>query len=127
MRLLHQRRQRLLRISPMIVPLIITAAGMFLFYAELKLVASFTGVVIAHTVLGLPFVVITVTATLVGFESFAGAGGGAAARGTLGVAPGDFVITDPTSLPAEIDDWFPFPSANELGAFGAVAVFRYQD
>ena len=55
-------------ISPMIVPLIITAAGMFLFYAELKLVASFTGVIIAHTVLGLPFVVITVTATLVGFD-----------------------------------------------------------
>ena len=45
----------------------------------------------------------------------------------IGVAPGDFVITDPTTLPAEIDDWFPFLSANELGAFGAVAVFRYQD
>ena len=45
----------------------------------------------------------------------------------IGVAPGDFVITDPSTLPAEIDDWFPFLSANELGAFGAVAVFRYQD
>ncbi len=45
----------------------------------------------------------------------------------VGVAPGDFVIADPTTLPAEIDDWFPFLSANELGAFGAVAVFRYQD
>ena len=56
-------------ISPMIVPLIITAAGMFLFYAELKLVASYTGVILAHTVLGLPFVVITVTATLVGFDN----------------------------------------------------------
>jgi putative spermidine/putrescine transport system permease protein len=55
-------------ISPMIVPLIITAAGMFMFYAKLDLVASFTGVIIAHTVLGIPFVVITVTATLVGFD-----------------------------------------------------------
>ena len=55
-------------ISPMIVPLIITAAGMFLFYAKLKLVASFAGVILAHTVLGLPFVVITVTATLIGFD-----------------------------------------------------------
>ena len=45
----------------------------------------------------------------------------------IGIAPGDFVIPDPTALPAEIDDWFPFLSANELGAFGAVAVFRYQD
>ena len=45
----------------------------------------------------------------------------------IGVAPGDFVIADPATLPPEIDDWFPFLSANELGAFGAVAVFRYQD
>ena len=45
----------------------------------------------------------------------------------IGVTPGDFVITDPKTLPAEIDDWFPFLSANELGAFGAVAVFRYRD
>ena len=44
----------------------------------------------------------------------------------IGIAPGDFVITDPTGLPAEIDDWFPFLSANELGAFGVVAVFRYR-
>ena len=45
----------------------------------------------------------------------------------IGVASGDFVIADPSALPAEIDDWFPFLSANELGAFGAVAVFRYRD
>ena len=30
------------------------------------------------------------------------------------------------SLSAQVDDWFPFLSANELGAFGAVAVFRYR-
>ena len=45
----------------------------------------------------------------------------------IGLAPGDFVLADPTTLPAEFDDWFPFLSANELGAFGAVAVFRYRD
>ena len=45
----------------------------------------------------------------------------------IGFPRRDFVITDPTLLPDEIDDWFPFLSANELGAFGAVAVFRYQD
>lgn len=44
----------------------------------------------------------------------------------IGIAPGDFVITDPATLPAEIADWFPFLNANELGAFGAVAVFRYR-
>ena len=56
-------------ISPLIVPLIITAAGMFLFFAEFRLNATFTGLILAHTVLGLPFVVITVTATLAGFDS----------------------------------------------------------
>ena len=43
----------------------------------------------------------------------------------LGIAPADFVVADPSTLPAEIGEWFPFLSANELGAFGAVAVFRY--
>ena len=54
-------------ISPMIVPLIITAAGMFFFYARINLVYTFTGVILAHVALATPFVVITVTATLVGF------------------------------------------------------------
>jgi putative spermidine/putrescine transport system permease protein len=55
-------------ISPLIVPLIITASGIFFFFAKLNLVATFTGLIFAHTILGLPFVVITVTATLVGFD-----------------------------------------------------------
>jgi len=55
-------------ISPLIVPLIITASGMFMFFAKFQLVATFTGMIIAHTVLGLPFVVITVTATLISFD-----------------------------------------------------------
>ena len=66
-------------ISPMIVPLIISATGMFFFYAplgnwleaSLGLSQSFVGfvkVILAHAVLGIPFVIITVTATLVGFD-----------------------------------------------------------
>ncbi len=59
-------------ISPMIVPLIITAAGIFFFYATLndyvQMTGSYFGIIIAHTVLGTPFVVITVTATLIGFD-----------------------------------------------------------
>ena len=55
-------------ISPMIVPLIITAAGMFFFYAKINLVYTFTGIILAHIALATPFVVITVTATLVGFD-----------------------------------------------------------
>ena len=56
-------------ISPMIVPLIITAAGMFFFYARINLVYTFTGIIMAHVALATPFVVITVTATLVGFDT----------------------------------------------------------
>nr|WP_300512786.1 ABC transporter permease [Aliiroseovarius sp.] len=55
-------------ISPMIVPLIISAAGMYFFYSRLGLQGSYWGVVLAHAALGIPFVIITVTATLVGFD-----------------------------------------------------------
>jgi putative spermidine/putrescine transport system permease protein len=55
-------------ISPMIVPLIISAAGMYFFYTKVGLQATHVGVILAHAALGTPFVVITVTATLVGFD-----------------------------------------------------------
>ena len=55
-------------ISPMIVPLIISACGMFFFYSRVDLQGTFSGVILAHAALGTPFVVITVTATLVGFD-----------------------------------------------------------
>nr|WP_293572928.1 ABC transporter permease [Phaeobacter sp.] len=55
-------------ISPMIVPLIISAAGMYFFYSKIGLQGSYLGVVLAHAALGIPFVIITVTATLVGFD-----------------------------------------------------------
>jgi len=57
-----------LLLSPMIVPLVIVAVGMFLFYARFNLVGTFTGLIIAHAALGVPFVIITVTATLAGFD-----------------------------------------------------------
>ncbi len=57
-----------LLISPMIVPVIISAAGMYFFYSSIGLDQTFLGIILAHTALGTPFVVITVTATLVGFD-----------------------------------------------------------
>jgi len=57
-----------LMISPLIVPLIITAAGMAFFFARVNLSNTDAGIILAHTILGLPFVVITVTSTLVGFD-----------------------------------------------------------
>ncbi|PVA10815.1 polyamine ABC transporter permease [Pelagivirga sediminicola] len=66
-------------ISPMIVPLIISATGMFFFYSKIgnfmensmgldKNLVGYIKVILAHAVLGIPFVIITVTATLVGFD-----------------------------------------------------------
>jgi putative spermidine/putrescine transport system permease protein len=55
-------------ISPMIVPVIISAVGMFKFYAQLGVAGTLLGVVLAHTALATPFVVITVTATLSSFD-----------------------------------------------------------
>jgi putative spermidine/putrescine transport system permease protein len=57
-----------LLISPMIVPVVITAVGMYFFYAQMGLTNSFFGLILAHTALATPFVVITVTATLIGFD-----------------------------------------------------------
>jgi len=57
-----------LLISPMIVPLVITASGLFFFFSDIGLAKTYTGVILAHAVLGTPFVIITVTATLVGFD-----------------------------------------------------------
>ena len=55
-------------ISPMIVPLIISGVAIFFFMAKSGLAATHTGIILAHIILGTPFVVITVTATLSGFD-----------------------------------------------------------
>jgi len=57
-----------LLISPMMVPLVITALAAYFLFARVGLAGSFTGMILAHTVLSVPFVVITVTATLQGFD-----------------------------------------------------------
>lgn len=56
-------------ISPMVVPVVIVAVGLYFFYAEHGLLNTYTGLVLAHAVLGVPFVVITVTATLQGYNT----------------------------------------------------------
>ncbi|OXC77511.1 ABC transporter permease [Caballeronia sordidicola] len=62
-------------ISPMIVPLIITAVGVYFAFSPLGLTSSLLGLILAHAALGAPFVVVTVTATLAGFnESLTRAG-----------------------------------------------------
>ena len=57
-----------LLISPMIVPLVITASSLFYAFSGVGLAKTYFGLILAHAVLGTPFVIITVTATLVGFD-----------------------------------------------------------
>ncbi len=64
----YRRTIMAILISPMIVPIIITATGLFFFYSATGLANSYVGVILAHATLGIPFVIITVTATLVGFD-----------------------------------------------------------
>ena len=101
-------------ISPMIVPIIITGTGMFFFYSKPLRAAGMggdrmavraadrhlvTGIVMAHAMLGIPFVIITVTATLVGFDQSL-----ARAAASLGANPRTvfFKIIMPLILPGVI-------------------------
>ena len=96
-------------ISPMIVPLVITGVGMYFFYtlvgitpAQISEYASWlhlTPIIMAHAALGTPFVVITVTATLVGFDhSLTRASAGLGANGITTF----FKVTVPLVLPGMI-------------------------
>jgi putative spermidine/putrescine transport system permease protein len=55
-------------ISPIIVPIIVTSASLFFLFAKIGLANTYIGLVLAHTILGTPFVVITVTAAMTGFD-----------------------------------------------------------
>jgi putative spermidine/putrescine transport system permease protein len=47
---------------------IITSVAVYFFYALVDLANTYVGIILAHTALATPFVVITVTATLTGFD-----------------------------------------------------------
>ncbi|WP_151718100.1 ABC transporter permease [Gemmobacter serpentinus] len=95
-------------ISPMIVPIIIIATGLFFFYSSPcgvvgldcgRLTSTYTGVVLAHATLGIPFVIITVTATLIGFDQSL-----SRAAASLGASPSRtfFKVMLPLILPGVV-------------------------
>lgn len=57
-----------LLISPMVVPVVIVGVAAYLFFAPLGLANNLLLLILMHAVLGVPFVVITVLATLEGFN-----------------------------------------------------------
>ncbi|HEV8306938.1 MAG TPA: ABC transporter permease [Methylomirabilota bacterium] len=62
------RAAQVLLLAPQMVPAILVAIGLFYLYAKLELVNTLLGLVLAHTLLALPFVVVTVTAGLASFD-----------------------------------------------------------
>ena len=61
------RSLQLVLLLPLVVPIVITAVGVFLVYAQVGLLASMTGLILANTMLGLPYVI---TSVLVGLRKF---------------------------------------------------------
>jgi putative spermidine/putrescine transport system permease protein len=57
-----------LLVTPLAVPVVIFAVAIFYAFASVGLVGTYLGMILAHTVLALPFVVITVSATLQSFD-----------------------------------------------------------
>ena len=57
-----------LLLLPMIVPVIVVAVAVFMFFGYFGLIGTFAGLALAHTALATPFVVITVTSTLSSFD-----------------------------------------------------------
>jgi len=58
---------RPLLIVPLVIPVIIIAIGVFYLYAKLSLINTLTGLVLAHSVLALPFVFVLASA---GFQQY---------------------------------------------------------
>jgi putative spermidine/putrescine transport system permease protein len=55
-------------VSPMIIPVVVTSAGLYFAFSRYGLTQSLVGLVFAHTILAVPMVVLTVSATLVNFD-----------------------------------------------------------
>jgi len=55
-------------LSPMVVPGIVMAIGIYMLFSQIGLLGTVHGFVIAHAMLGIPFVVVAVTASLSGLD-----------------------------------------------------------
>jgi len=88
-----------LLLSPMIVPLVVIAISLYFFFAKVGLVGTLAGLVLGHTVIATPFVLIAVLSTLAGFDTNL-----TRAAASLGAGPVRtfFKVTLPLILPGVI-------------------------
>ena len=59
---------RMLMLTPIIVPPIVHALGFYQVWVEIGLIDTYLGVILAHALIGMPFVVITVSTSLANFD-----------------------------------------------------------
>jgi putative spermidine/putrescine transport system permease protein len=59
---------QLVLLAPIIIPVILVGIAIFYAYVQIKLVNSLTGIVLAHTMLAIPIVVMIVTSALKSFD-----------------------------------------------------------
>jgi putative spermidine/putrescine transport system permease protein len=59
---------RTLFLLPMAVPTVVLGVGMQIVYARIGVVSSYLGVIIAHTIIAVPFVLVSVSASLAGID-----------------------------------------------------------
>ncbi|ASP83105.1 ABC transporter permease [Sinorhizobium meliloti] len=60
---------QLVFLLPMVAPIVVLGVGMQILFAQLELTNTFAGVIIAHTVISLPFVLISVSSSLAAVDS----------------------------------------------------------
>ena len=68
---LNNRASNLIRVImliPIMIPTIVYSLGIYQFWIDLRLIDTYTGIIIAHAVTGIPYVVITVSTSLAGFD-----------------------------------------------------------
>lgn len=59
---------RMLVMSPLILPKIIIAVGLYFLYIRLRILGTTGALVIAHSIIAIPYVVMIITASLYGFD-----------------------------------------------------------
>ncbi len=84
---------------PMVVPAVVLGVGMQLMFAQYGLANTYLGVIVAHTVIAIPFVVVNVTAALQGIDHRL-----ENAAASLGASPAVVLqkITLPLALPGVV-------------------------
>jgi putative spermidine/putrescine transport system permease protein len=87
---------RALLMAPLVIPAITLAVGIFALYLRIGMIGTFLGFVLAHTVLAVPFVMISVETALKGFDPILER---AAASLSAGPVTTFFRVTLPNILP----------------------------